>query len=339
MPEKVSFFHGKEGNIDQAIANGKINGSDFVVTSDTDNLIYINKEQVGEEEKLVQHILGNNAKTKQALTVNLGDGGALGGFSTNDEISAGTSLDDIIKKLLVKRIPATYIKPTVSIACPKAGSYEVGTSVAVGVTGTLKQNDGGAVTKMQVIKNGATPAALESTTSPINYTETLSVPDGNTTYKVTAEYAQGAVKQDNLGEDSPTGRIDAGSISTSNVTITGFRKAFYGAGVGDPAISTSDEIRALGNSTSGVIKKGSTFNIQVPKGQQYVVFAYPKSLKEVTEVMYIEANDHNMKSAFTVSDVDVCGATANQDAVKYYVYSYKMAVPSGASMMTFKVTI
>lgn len=337
MPEKVSFFHGKEENIAQAITDGKINGSDFVVTSDTDNLIYVNKEQVGEEEKLVQHILGNNAKTKQALTVNLGDGGALGGFSTNDEISVGTSLDDIIKKLLVKRIPATYTKPTISIACPKAGSYEVGTSVEVGVTGTFTQKDGGAVTKMQVIKNGATPAALESTTSPINYTETLSVPDGNTTYKVTAEYAQGAVKQDNLGEDSPTGRIEAGSITSSNVTITGFRKAFYGVGLGDPVIATSDNIRALGHSANAV-KKGSTFSISVPEGQQYAAFAYPKSIGEVAQVMYVETNDTGASSKFIRSEVNVCGATAEQDAIAYYVYSYKMAVPASANM-TFKVTL
>lgn len=337
MPEKVSFFHGKEENIAQAITDGKINGSDFVVTSDTDNLIYVNKEQVGEEEKLVQHILGNNAKTKQALTVNLGDGGALGGFSTNDEIGVGTSLDDIIKKLLVKRIPATYTKPTVSIACPKAGSYEVGTSVAVGVTGTFTQKDGGAVTKMQVIKNGTTPAALETTTSPIEYTETLSVPDGNTTYKVTAEYAQGAIKQDNLGEDSPTGRIEAGSVTSSNVTITGFRKAFYGAGLGDPAIATSDNIRALGHSANAV-KKGSTFSISVPEGQQFAVFAYPKSIGEVAQVMYVETNDTGASSKFTRSEVNVCGATAEQNAIAYYVYSYKMAVPASANM-TFKVTL
>lgn len=337
MPEKVSFFHGKEENIAQAITDGKINGSDFVVTSDTDNLIYVNKEQVGEEEKLVQHILGNNAKTKQALTVNLGDGGALGGFSTNDEISVGTSLDDIIKKLLVKRIPATYTKPTVSIACPKAGSYEVGTSVAVGVTGTFTQKDGGAVTKMQVIKNGTTPAALETTTSPIEYTETLSVPDGNTTYKVTAEYAQGAIKQDNLGEDSPTGRIEAGSVTSSNVTITGFRKAFYGAGLGDPAIATSDNIRALRHSANAV-KKGSTFSISVPEGQQFAVFAYPKSIGEVAQVMYVETNDTGASSKFTRSEVNVCGATAEQNAIAYYVYSYKMAVPASANM-TFKVTL
>lgn len=337
MPEKVSFFHGKEENIAQAITDGKINGSDFVVTSDTDNLIYVNKEQVGEEEKLVQHILGNNAKTKQALTVNLGDGGALGGFSTNDEISVGTSLDDIIKKLLVKRIPATYTKPTVSIACPKAGSYEVGTSVAVGVTGTFTQKDGGAVTKMQVIKNGTTPAALETTTSPIEYTETLNVPDGNTTYKVTAEYAQGAIKQDNLGEDSPTGRIEAGSVTSSNVTITGFRKAFYGAGLGDPAIATSDNIRALGHSANAV-KKGSTFSISVPEGQQFAVFAYPKSIGEVAQVMYVETNDTGASSKFTRSEVNVCGATAEQNAIAYYVYSYKMAVPASANM-TFKVTL
>lgn len=337
MPEKVSFFHGKEENIAQAITDGKINGSDFVVTSDTDNLIYVNKEQVGEEEKLVQHILGNNAKTKQALTVNLGDGGTLGGFSTNDEISVGTSLDDIIKKLLVKRIPAAYTKPTVSIACPKAGSYEVGTSVAVGVTGTFTQKDGGAVTKMQVIKNGTTPAALETTTSPIEYTETLSVPDGNTTYKVTAEYAQGAIKQDNLGEDSPTGRIEAGSVTSSNVTITGFRKAFYGAGLGDPAIATSDNIRALGHSANAV-KKGSTFSISVPEGQQFAVFAYPKSIGEVAQVMYVETNDTGASSKFTRSEVNVCGATAEQNAIAYYVYSYKMAVPASANM-TFKVTL
>lgn len=337
MPEKVSFFHGKEENIAQAITDGKINGSDFVVTSDTDNLIYVNKEQVGEEEKLVQHILGNNAKTKQALTVNLGDGGALGGFSTNDEISVGTSLDDIIKKLLVKRIPATYTKPTVSIACPKAGSYEVGTSVAVGITGTLKQNDGGAVTKMQVIKNGVTPAALETTASPIEYTEILSVPDGNTVYKVIANYAQGAIKKDNLGEDSPAGRIEAGSVTSSNVTITGFRKAFYGAGLGDPAIATSDEIRALGQSANAV-KKGSIFSISVPEGQQYAVFAYPKSIGEVAQVMYVETNDTGASSKFTRSEVNVCGATAEQNAIAYYVYSYKMAVPASANM-TFKVTL
>ena len=336
MPEKVSFFHGKEENIAQAITEGKINGSDFVVTSDTDNLIYVNKEQVGEEEKLVQHILGG-AKTKQPLTVNLGDGGALGGFSTNDEISAGTSLDDIIKKLLVKRIPATYTRPTVSIACPKAGSYEVGTSVEVGVTGTFKQNDGGAVTKMQVIKNGATPAALESATSPITYAETLSVPDGNTTYKVIAEYAQGAIKKDNLEDDSPAGRIEAGSVTSSTSTITGFRKAFYGAGLGNPAIATSDDIRALGHSANAV-KKGTTFSISVPAGQQFAVFAYPKSIGEVAQVMYVETNDTGASSKFTRSEVNVCGATAEQDAIAYYVYSYKMAVPASANM-TFKVTL
>lgn len=337
MPEKVSFFHGKEENIAQAIADGKINGSDFVVTSDTDNLIYVNKEQVDDEEKLVQHVLGNNAKTKQALTVNLGDGGALGGFSTNDEISAGTSLDDIIKKLLIKRIPATYTKPTASIACPKAGSYEVGTNLEIGITGTFNQNDAGAVTKMQVIKNGATPAILESATSPITYTDTLSVPDGDTTYQIVAEYAQGPVKKDNLGEDSSIGRIEADSVRSSVTKITGFRKAFYGAGLGDPAIATSDNIRALGYSVNAV-KKGTVFNISVPAGQQYAVFAYPKSIGEVAQVMYVETNDTGAGSKFTRSEVSVCGATAEQDAVDYYIYSYKMAVPASANM-TFKVTL
>ena len=330
MPEKVSFFHGKEGNIAQAITEGKINGSDFVVTSDTDNLIYVNKEQVGEEEKLVQHVLGS-AKTKQPLTVNLGDGGALGGFSTNDEISAGTSLDDIIKKLLVKRIPATYDSPTVNIACLQAGRYEVGTDVSVGVTGVFTQKDGGAITKWQITKNGTSVGEL--TNLPI---ETLHIPEGNTKYQVKVEYAQGAIKKDNLGDDSPAGRIKAGSVMSSISTITGFRNAFYGAGVGDPAIATSDNIRALGHSVEAV--KGHSFSISVPAGQQFAVFAYPKSIGEVAQVMYVETNDTGASSKFTRSEVNVCGATAEQDAIAYYVYSYKMAVPASANM-TFKVTL
>lgn len=190
---------------------------------------------------------------------------------------------------------------------------------------------------MQVIKNGATPAALESATSPITYAETLSVPDGNTTYKVIAEYAQGAIKKDNLGDDSPAGRIEAGSVTSSTSTITGFRKAFYGAGLGDPAITTSDNIRALGHSANAV-KKGTTFSISVPEGQQFAVFAYPKSIGEVAQVMYVETNDTGASSKFTRSEVNVCGATAEQDAIAYYVYSYKMAVPASANM-TFKVTL
>ena len=333
MPEKVSFFHGKEGNIAQAITEGRINGSDFVVTSDTDNLIYVNKEQVGEEEKLVQHVLGG-AKTKQPLTVNLGKDGALGGYSTNDTITAGTSLDDIIKKLLVKRIPATYDSPTVNIACKQAGRYEVGTDVSVGVTGVFTQKDGGAITKWQITKNGT--AVAELTNLPIEHTETLHVPEGNTKYQVKVEYAQGAIKPDNLGEDSPNGRIEAGSVTSSISTITGFRNAFYGAGVGDPAIATSDNIRSLGHSAEAV--KGHSFSISVPEGQQFAVFAYPKSIGEVAQVMYVETNDTGASSKFTRSEVNVCGATAEQDAIAYYVYSYKMAVPASANM-TFKVTL
>ena len=333
MPEKVSFFHGKEGNIAQAITEGRINGSDLVVTSDTDNLIYVNKEQVGEEEKLVQHVLGG-AKTKQPLTVNLGKDGALGGYSTNDTITAGTSLDDIIKKLLVKRIPATYDSPTVNIACKQAGRYEVGTDVSVGVTGVFTQKDGGAITKWQITKNGT--AVAELTNLPIEHTETLHVPEGNTKYQVKVEYAQGAIKPDNLGEDSPNGRIEAGSVTSSISTITGFRNAFYGAGVGDPAIATSDNIRSLGHSAEAV--KGHSFSISVPAGQQFAVFAYPKSIGEVAQVMYVETSDTGASSKFTRSEVNVCGATAEQDAIAYYVYSYKMAVPASANM-TFKVTL
>ena len=54
--------------------------------------------------------------------------------------------------------------------------------------------------------------------------------------------------------------------------------------------------------------------------------------------MYVETNDTGASSKFTRSEVNVCGATAEQNAIAYYVYSYKMAVPASANM-TFKVTL
>lgn len=60
----IRFFHGQEANIQGKIDDGTINESDFVVTSDTDTLVYI-------DENKAQKPLGNS-KTKTEHEVNLG---------------------------------------------------------------------------------------------------------------------------------------------------------------------------------------------------------------------------------------------------------------------------
>ena len=105
--KKISFFHGSETKLNDSITAGTI-GTNSVVISTEDNMIYV-------DDSKVPHTLGN-AKSKQAHTVQLGVGGSVGGIKTGDVIEAGTDLDALIKKIIMKLVPATYIAPKISLA-------------------------------------------------------------------------------------------------------------------------------------------------------------------------------------------------------------------------------
>ena len=85
--------------------------------------------------------------------------------------------------------------------------------------------------------------------------------------------------------------------------------------------------------------QGTSFNINVAVGQQYIAFAYPATLRDVNNVTYVEANDSGMAANFTKTTIDVADARGGENGLKSYkVYTYAMAVPAAAGM-TFKVTI
>ena len=83
----------------------------------------------------------------------------------------------------------------------------------------------------------------------------------------------------------------------------------------------------------------TTFTINVAVGQQYIAFAYPADLRDVTNVTYVEANDSGMASNFTKTTVNVADARGGENGLKSYkVYTYAMAV-AAAAPMTFTVKI
>ena len=80
-----------------------------------------------------------------------------------------------------------------------------------------------------------------------------------------------------------------------------------------------------------------TLNVAV--GQQYIVIAYPATLRDINNVTYVEANDSGMASSFTKTTINVADARGGSNGtMSYKVYTYAMAVPAAAAM-TFKVTI
>ena len=318
---------GSKANIDTAKTNGTI---------DSHDILFLDNREVGWIAKDGSTVMATS-RTQEAVTVN----GVTGlGIANGATIPAGVSFDEFVKMAVQKAIPATYTKPTLAIANnggQASGNVEAGTSITPKLKATFTQNDAGDLTSI-AIKQGSTDVAT-GTTSPLTYTgEAIVIGDETITFSATAAYGDAPVKQNNLGADSTENWFAGSTVSSSNYSITGKRNLFYGTGVGAVPTVTSSMVRDLAN-TKLAPAAGTSFNVNVAVGQQYIVFAYPADLRDVNNVTYVEANDSGMASNFTKTTIDVADARGGENGLKSYkVYTYAMAVPAAAGM-TFKVTI
>ena len=324
----IRFFHGPEDGIDAKIEDSTINGSDIVITSDTDSIFFVDNQKQ-------KHNLGSS-KTKQEHTVNLG-GGSLGGLTDGAAIPEGTTLDQFIAMLTAKAVPPVYSQPGVTCRVSTgtaAGSYEVGTEINTTIQGTFTQNDAGALTTIEILKNGS--SILSQAASPITTeAQTFTLGEETVSFTAKATYAAGEIKNDNLGQPSPDGQIKAGSKTSAAVSFVGKRNLFYGTGVGTTPSVTSELVRGLSNKQLGP-SNGTSFNINVAAGQQYVVIAYPATLRKITKCFYVEQNT-DLAENFTEQTISVQGANGAAGA-DYRVLVYQMAVPAAAGM-TLQVQI
>lgn len=330
MADKIiKFYHGASSGIQGKIDDGTINESDIVITSDTDEIVYI-------DETKTQKPLGSS-KSKQEWEVQLGSGGTVGGLKTGDTIPEGTTMDELIKLLTQKSVPASYTQPGVTCRVSTgiaAGSYEVGTEINTTIQGAFTQNDAGALTTIEILKNGS--SVLSQATSPITTeAQTFTLGEETVSFTAKATYADGAIKNDNLGQPSPNGQIKAGSKTSAAVSFVGKRNLFYGTGVGAAPEATSETVRGLANKKLGPAN-GTSFNINVAVGQQYVIIAYPATLRDLTKCFYVEQNT-DLAANFEKSTISVQGANSAAGA-DYKVYVYEMAIPAAAGM-TLQVQI
>ena len=327
----IKFFHGASTGIESKIEDGTINESDMVITSDTDELYYIDSTKT-------PHALGSSKSTEE-VEVNLGSGGSVGGLATGDTIPAGTTLDELITMLTQKSVPATYTQPGVTCRVSSgtaAGSYEVGTSITTTLQATFTQNDAGALTTLAINKSGESSPIISGATSPqTTDAQTFTLGEETVSFTATASYAAGAIKNDNLGQPSPEGQIQAGSKTSAAVSFVGKRNLFYGTGTGTTPEITSELVRGLANKKLGPAN-GTTFDINVAAGQQYVVIAYPATLRNLSKCFYVEQNTDLVEN-FALQTKSVQGANGAAGA-DYKVYVYSMAIPAAAGM-TLQVQI
>ena len=321
MAEKKSRFgFGSKDGIEAAKQVGTIDEYDFLC---------LDNGEVGWIDSQKNTVI-NTPRTQKEITVN----GVTGlGIGNNQKIPAGKTLDEIVQMLVQKPIPATYTKPTVSIANnggSASGDVEAGTSITPKLHATFNKNDAGDLTKLEVLKGGQSVGS--GTATPYDYTgEPIVIEDETITFTAKATYKEGVIKNDNLGQQSPNGHIAAGSVTSGNYSINGRRNAFWGSGIGSLSDITSDKIRAFANKRMN-LTAGTKISLKVEKGQQHIMFALPAP-RTLTQVIYDDLGDKGMLSSFVKSTVQVADARGGENGKKdYNCYVYNLAVPCAAAM-------
>lgn len=318
---------GSKENVETAKQNGSIDEYD-VLFLDNGEIGWIDKEK---------NTVINTPRTQSAHTLN---GVTLGALANGDTIPSNVSFDEFVKMITEKAIPATYTKPTVSLANnggQASGNVEAGTSITPKLKATFTKNDAGDLTSIAIKKGGTSMA--NGAESPLEYNgEAIVIGDETITFKAYAEYGDAPVKKNNLGKESVENWFAGGSVESSSYSIVGKRNLFYGTGVGSLPEVTSSIVRGLTNKKLAPAA-GTSWNITVDIGQQYIIIAYPADLRDINNITYVEANDGGMASSFAKTTLDVADARGGTNGLKSYkVYTYAMAVPAAATM-TFKVTI
>lgn len=327
MSNTSKHAFGAKENVEVAKANGKIDEFDIV---------FMDNGEIGWVDKNKNTVI-NTPRTQKAHTLN---GVSLGALEDGDTVPTNVTFDELVAMITQKAIPAVYTKPTLSIANnggQAAGNVEAGTSVTPKLKATFTKNDAGDLSAIS-IKKGSTDV-VTGTTSPLTYNgEAIVVGDETITFSASATYGDAPVKKNNLGADSTENWFAGDTMTSSGYSITGKRNLFYGTGVGSVPALTSDVVRALTNKKLAPTQ-GHSFNITVNVGQQYIIIAYPATLRDINNVTYVEANDGGMVSNFNKTTLDVADARGGENGkMSYKIYTYAMAVPAAATM-TFKVTI
>ena len=255
----------------------------------------------------------------------------VGGIEKSDIIPSGTTLQSFIESILTKTYYPTFTIPSVSILDDIPSKVEIGTT---GITlfanfnrGTINGDNLNGVwlnsisqgfRSGQVIQYTFSGTYIDTVSQPTNGLElsTEVIEEGSNIFNVSIDYAEGQQPKDSTGKNYQT-PLAAGTISKS-MNVNGKRNAFYGTSSAESAPSTSTEIRSLNSKIDPV--DGTTFTISAPAGTKHVIFAYPESVRGVSEVKHLESN-FDVSTAFDQEVISVSSFN-NYDSVNYRVYVF-----------------
>ena len=242
----------------------------------------------------------------------------VGGITATDKFDKESSMLQFVTRLLNARVEPSYTQPTLNLRIPNyKKEYEVGTLIELLIISEFTQNDAGAVESNSILYN----SELLNPGGETSITKTLSVGQGNNEFVNQVRYAEGPIKNDNLGTPSPTGHITAGTLEVRK-NIQGVRNAFAISSK-TPIELTSDSIRKFPMTYLNPTL-GEEHEVQVAEGSQFIAIAYPSSLGDIQSIIQVSLG-MNIVSSFDKKVIQVAGANGYA-AVDYNVYVYQSLI-------------
>lgn len=259
--------------------------------------------------------------------------------------TGGKSVAEALQEIFTKKLQPTVAEPAVTLKINNSNA-NYSTSVEVGETasipgysaslsaGSYTYGPATGVTAQSwsvVESKGSTTQTTASGTLP-----SVKATDASQSYTVTAtaSHNAGATPKDNIGGTATVSGIAAGDKSASHtVTVTGYRKWFYGVDTDGTGTIDSAFIRGLtngGNCETAVDKQFTT-----GAGAVRIVVAVPKKTsgtasidgaKTLSNVILVSASntpipDQYVKQSGTVNVNDAAG----ENPIPYEIWIYKPA--------------
>lgn len=226
---------------------------------------------------------GGDSETTEDVTANT----TVGGISSGDTVLSGTSLTDVLKKLLI-----IEIAPTVSFSSTNSGVREEGTTVTPTMTFTISNAGTGTPVSISFY-SGSTLLDTQTYVSGTNtYTYTMeSAVTTDTTVKGVLNYTK---------SDATSATIE----KTASYTFV--MASYYGAVSTAP--TTQAEIIALTKN----VKNTKAYTTTYVLNNQKSCYCYPASFGNLTSIK--DANNFEYIQSYTKTNVSV-------DGVSYNVYT------------------
>jgi len=231
-------------------------------------------------------IKGGDSTLADPLTANV----AIGNVTSGKNYPAGTSLEDIVRDMLVQ-----YIKPSVMLTLnPATALYDAAADSVASITlnaAATKQSSN--IAKVDFYVNGS---LVNTVTSGITN-------GGNCSYI----YAPAAPITTDTDFRAVVTDVDGGTgVSTKSIAFIG--QSYYGIVGSDVDAPTADEVKAL----SKTLKNTNDYTYSnITMDFQKIVYAYPASLGALTSIL--DANNIQYLNSYTRQDLTI-------DGIAYYVY-------------------